>query len=90
MRTTLTLDDDLLEAAKALAQARGVSLGKALGDLAWRGLEAAPSRRGSSGFRTFAPPAGARRFGLEDVAAAGEAADRRLRSQFVRRGARRG
>ena len=87
MRTTLTIDDDLLATARALADARGVSVGKALGDLARRGLESPPIRRARSGFRTFAPPAGSRPFGQDQVAEAEAAADRRWRSQFARRAA---
>lgn len=42
MRTTLDVDDDVLQAAKELAEARGVTAGKALSDLARVGL--APRR----------------------------------------------
>jgi hypothetical protein len=42
MRTTLDVDDDVLQAAKELAEARGVTAGKALSDLARAGL--APRR----------------------------------------------
>ena len=38
MRTTLDLDDDILQAAKELAAARGSTAGKVLSDLARRGL----------------------------------------------------
>jgi hypothetical protein len=38
MRTTLNLDDDLVEAAKALARERGATLGEVVSDLARRGL----------------------------------------------------
>lgn len=34
MRTTLTLDDDVLEAARAIATARGVSIGEIISELA--------------------------------------------------------
>ncbi len=37
MRTTLTLEDDALEAAKALARRRRVTLGKAVSELVRRG-----------------------------------------------------
>lgn len=43
MRTTLDIDDDVLKAAKELAQRKGRSAGKVLSDLARRGL-AAPAR----------------------------------------------
>ena len=42
MRTTLLIDDDVLQAAKELAEAKGITAGKALSDLARIGL--APKR----------------------------------------------
>ena len=39
MRTTLDIDDDVLQAAKELAQARGKTAGQVLSDLARKGLE---------------------------------------------------
>ena len=42
MRTTLTIDDDVLAVARALADRRGVSLGKALSELARRGFKSMP------------------------------------------------
>ena len=38
MRTTLDLDDDILQAAKELAAAQGSTAGKGLSELARRGL----------------------------------------------------
>ena len=70
MRTTLTIDDDLLAAARSLAQAKSESIGKAISDLARRGLNATPrverNRRGP-GFPVFSLPDGARPLTLEDV-----------------------
>lgn len=43
MRTTLDLDQDILQAAKELAQHRGTTAGKVLSDLARKALE--PRRR---------------------------------------------
>jgi hypothetical protein len=40
MRTTLDIDDDVLEAAKELARAEGTTAGKVLSDLARRALTA--------------------------------------------------
>ena len=45
MRTTLDLDDDILQAAKELAAAKGSTAGKVLSELARRGL----ARVGESG-----------------------------------------
>ena len=39
MRTTLTIDDDVLAVARALAGRRGVSLGTAVSELARRGFK---------------------------------------------------
>ncbi len=38
MRTTIDLDDDILQAAKELASARGTTAGKIVSELARRGL----------------------------------------------------
>jgi hypothetical protein len=38
MRTTLTLDPDVLAAARALAEARGETIGQVISELARRGL----------------------------------------------------
>lgn len=40
MRTTLTIDDDLLAAAKAMALARSVSIGTVVSEIMRKGLEA--------------------------------------------------
>jgi hypothetical protein len=57
MRTTLTLDDDVLDAARRLSDARGVSIGAVVSDLARRGLAAATSSaepaRSRNGIRLF-------------------------------------
>ena len=44
MRTTVNLDEDVLQAAKELAAARGTTAGKVLSELARKGLT--PRRRG--------------------------------------------
>lgn len=53
MRATLTIDDDVLAAARALSERRGQSVGAVLSELARRGLapEAAPATR--NGMRLF-------------------------------------
>ncbi len=46
MRTTLDIEDDVLQAAKELAQRDGGTAGRVISDLARRGLNApAPKRR---------------------------------------------
>ena len=39
MRTTVTIYDDVLVVARALADRKGISLGSALSELAWRGFK---------------------------------------------------
>ena len=45
MRTTLNIDDEILEVAKSLALTRKISVGEALSDLALRGLNAPVNTR---------------------------------------------
>lgn len=49
VRTTLDLDDDILQAAKELAAATGTTAGKALSDLARKGLASSPAGRVRNG-----------------------------------------
>ena len=42
MRTTVTIDDDVFAAAKSLAQAKSLSIGRVVSDLMRRGLNATP------------------------------------------------
>jgi hypothetical protein len=66
MRTTVTLDAEVLRAARSLARTRSISLGAAISELARRGLE--QERRIDEGaFPSFRVPAGARSITLEDV-----------------------
>ena len=58
MRTTLTLDDDVLAEAARRADLLRVSLGKAVSDLARRGLQVAPPVREMNGLMVFDPPKG--------------------------------
>ena len=53
MRTTLNIDDDVLDLARGLAEARQVSIGKAFSDLARRGTQARSPGVSKSGFFTF-------------------------------------
>jgi hypothetical protein len=56
MRTTITLDDDVFEAAKALAQASGKQLGQILSQLARRGLRAQADVASKNGLPVFKVP----------------------------------
>ena len=55
MRTTLDLDDDVLDAARSLAAAEGASLGRIVSELARRGL--APAPQPADDLRDDDPPA---------------------------------
>jgi hypothetical protein len=69
MRTTLTIDDDILRAAKTLAAQKGVSVGSVISSLARRGLEPKSSvRYERKRFPVFEVREGAPVFGPEDVA----------------------
>ena len=59
MRTTLTLDSDVFEAAQALARASGKRLGRVVSDLARRGLRSRATPTAPSGLPVFAVPADA-------------------------------
>ena len=69
MRTTLSIDDDLLAAAKSLARSKSQSIGRVISDLARRGLSATPrvNTQGAVGFPTFRVDPDARPITLEDV-----------------------
>ena len=49
VRTTLDLDEDVLQAAKEMAAARGTTAGKVLSELARKALTAPTSRRVRNG-----------------------------------------
>jgi len=56
MRTTLTLDQDVFEAAQSLARASGKRLGQVVSELARRGLRARPPAAVTGGMPVFAVP----------------------------------
>jgi hypothetical protein len=57
MRTTLTLDDDILQRAACRAKLRGVSLSKTVSDLVRRGLSAPTPSQDKGGIVVFQLPA---------------------------------
>jgi hypothetical protein len=67
MRTTLEIDDDVLQAARRLAAAKGRSIGKALSDLARRGLAHRSRSKRHLGFPAFDVAPGAAPITLELV-----------------------
>ena len=67
MRTTLTLDDDVLELAGQQAKLRGVSLGKAVSELLRRGLNAATPAENKDGLVVFHLPPDSPKVTTDDV-----------------------
>ena len=67
MRTTVTIDDDVLSVARALAERKGTSLGSALSELARRGFRSAPSTEDDGDGTVFAVAADAEPITNEDV-----------------------
>ena len=67
MRTTITIDDDLLAAAKVLARTQSVSVGTVISELARRGLKSSARTRRKSNFPVFSVSSTARPITLEDV-----------------------
>lgn len=67
MRTTITIDDDLLAAAKSLARTRSVSVGTVISELARKGLRASARTRTKNNFPVFPVPPGAQAITIEDV-----------------------
>ena len=57
MRTTLSIDPEVLGAAKKIAAARSISLGEVISELARRGLEARSKIGSRYGFPVFDVPA---------------------------------
>jgi hypothetical protein len=67
MRTTLTLDDDILEMATRQAKLRGVSLGRTVSDLVRKGLNAPTPAQDRGGLVVFQLPADSPKVTTEDV-----------------------
>jgi hypothetical protein len=53
MRTTITVDNDIFEAAQAQAQASGKKLGEVISQLARRGLRASADTASKNGLPVF-------------------------------------
>jgi hypothetical protein len=56
MRTTLSIDDDVLEAAREIAACSGVSIGSALSSLARRGMRPIELKYDADGLPYFDVP----------------------------------
>ena len=57
MRTTLSLDDDVVPLVKRYAEGRSLALGKAVSELVRKGLRAPTPTRVENGFVVFDVPA---------------------------------
>jgi len=67
MRTTLSIDDDVLDAARAIADQTRRSLGEVVSDLARRGLKPRPEPASRRGLPCFGVSEKARPFTPADV-----------------------
>ncbi len=67
MRTTLTIDDDVLAAARTMAEHSGSSLGSAVSELARRGLERTVITVDDLSLPVFRVPPGTQVITSEDV-----------------------
>jgi len=56
MRTTVSIDDDVMEAARYLAEQKKVAIGKILSDLARKGLQNKSEISSRNGFPVFKVP----------------------------------
>jgi len=61
MRTTLELDDDLVQVAKQLAEQRGMTMGKVISDLTRKALEPKAAPRMRNGVPLFVPKSGGKK-----------------------------
>lgn len=67
MRTTVNLDDDVLQMAKQYARNRALGLGQAVSELVRRGINASRPTRTVNGLLVFDLPADSPRVTTEDV-----------------------
>ena len=67
MRTTLNLDDDVLDILKEYADSRSIALGKAASDLVRRGLDAPVTTRAVNGLHVVVLPPGSPKITDEHV-----------------------
>jgi hypothetical protein len=67
MRTTLSLDDDLLPQVKTYAESRDITVGKAVSELVRRGLRAPIQTRLVNGFHVIELPPGSPPVTIEHI-----------------------
>lgn len=82
MRTTINIDDETLNLARELAEARGISLGDAASFLIRRGLAVSLPHREKSGFSLFNVDVNTSSFGSPDVERAMQQEDEDLSTFF--------
>lgn len=85
MRTTLSLDDDLFDLTKRLAEQRKLSLSESVNFLIRRGLQSSVKFKERNGFAVFDVPEGTPRFGPKDVERAMNEEDAEYASYFRER-----
>ncbi len=85
MRTTLNIDEDVLEIAKGLAESQRISLGEAVSYLARRGAQIRAPLKLRNGFYVFGVEPTPTSFGPDDVAEALDAEDRKTSTSFWKR-----
>lgn len=56
MRTTISIDDDVLNTVRYIAEQRKISIGKVLSELARKGLQKRPEVAQRNGFPVFQVP----------------------------------
>jgi hypothetical protein len=61
MRTTLNIDEDLVQVARQLARQQGITMGQVISELARRALEPKTAPAIRNGVPLFVPKAGARK-----------------------------
>jgi hypothetical protein len=83
MRTTLDIESDVLGLAKSLAEARRISVGKALSWLARKGAQSTTPLSERNGFSIFPVADLQAKFGPEDVRAALDEEDRIMGRDFL-------
>jgi len=67
MRTTLSLDDDLIPQVKTYAESRDITVGKAVSELVRRGLHAPIQTRVMNGFHVIELPPGSPPVTIEHI-----------------------
>ena len=67
MRTTLDIDDDLVQVARDLARQRGATMGQVVSQLIRKAVAPATRTTTRNGVQLFAPKAGARKPNLQLV-----------------------